>query len=84
MMDLHAEIRRILLALLCVSILVIGAVSAAPTTELRIVKIGADGVTVLNETTVDYRWMEENLPVLGDGVTHYYHQGPVFEGDKWD
>jgi hypothetical protein len=28
--------------------------------------------------------MEKNLPVLGDGVTHYYHQGPVFEGDKWD
>ena len=22
--------------------------------------------------------------MLGDGVTHYYHQGPVFEGDKWD
>ena len=28
--------------------------------------------------------MEEHLPVLGDGTTHYYHQGPVFEGDKWD
>jgi hypothetical protein len=22
--------------------------------------------------------MESNLPVYGDGVTHYYHQGPVF------
>jgi len=72
-----------LLALLCVSMLA-GAASAAPTTELHITKIAGDGVTVLDEMTVDYRWMEENLPVLGDGVTHYYHQGPVFEGDKWD
>jgi hypothetical protein len=22
--------------------------------------------------------MEANLPVMGDGITHYYHQGPVF------
>jgi hypothetical protein len=28
--------------------------------------------------------MEDNLPVRGDGVTHYYHQGPVFQGDMWD
>ena len=72
-----------LLTLLCVSMLAVAA-SAAPTTGLHVAKIAADGQTVLNETTVDYRWMEENLPVLGDGVTHYYHQGPVFEGDKWD
>jgi len=72
-----------LLALFCVSMLAVAA-SAAPTTELHVVKIAPDGVTVLNETTVDYHWMETNLPVLGDGVTHYYHQGPVFEGEKWD
>ena len=72
-----------LLALLCVSMLA-GAADAAPTTELHVAKIASDGVTVINETTVDYRWMEKNLPVLGDGATHYYHQGPVFEGDKWD
>jgi len=72
-----------LLALLCVSMLA-GAASAAPTTELHVAKIASDGVTIINETTVDYRWMEKNLPVLGDGATHYYHQGPVFEGDKWD
>ena len=34
--------------------------------------------TVIAEKTVDYTWMEENLPVWGDGITHYYHQGPVF------
>ncbi len=80
---MRTQLPWMLLALLCVSMLAVAA-SAAPTTGLHIVKIAADGVTVINETTVDYRWMEENLPVLGDGVTHYYHQGPVFEGDKWD
>jgi hypothetical protein len=58
--------------------------AASPTTGVHIVKLAADGVTVLNETTVDYRWMETNLPVLGDGVTHYYHQGPIFTGDPWN
>ena len=57
---------------------------ADPTTSLTVTEFGPDGTTVLNTTTVDYRWLEANLPVLGDGVTHYYHQGPVFEGDKWD
>ena len=56
----------------------------AATTELHVVRYAADGVTILNETTVGYRWLEENLPAQGDGVTHYYHQGPVFEGDKWN
>jgi len=58
--------------------------AASPTTGVHIVKLAADGVTVLNETTVDYRWMEAHLPVQGDGVTHYYHQGPVFTGDPWN
>jgi hypothetical protein len=57
---------------------------AEPTTSLTITEIAPDGTTVLNSTTVDYRWLEQHLPVFGDGVTHYYHQGPVFEGDKWD
>lgn len=62
-------------------------VQAAPTDSVYVVKLGDNGTTVLNETTVDYQWMETNLPVLGDGVTHYYHQGPVFAEDKetqWD
>jgi hypothetical protein len=53
------------------------------TTELRIVKYANDRTTILNETTVDYHWLEKNLPVQGDGVTRYYHQGPVFEG-AWE
>ena len=69
---------------LCILLALAAPAAASSTTELHVVRYAADGVTVLDETTVDYRWMEENLPVLGDGVTHYYHQGPVFEGDKWD
>jgi hypothetical protein len=60
---------------------------AAPSTAVHVVKYAADGITILNETTVTYQWMEANLPVLGDGKTHYYHQGPVFVDDKegqWD
>jgi len=63
------------------------AASAAPTTAVHVVKYAAGGTTVLNETTITYQWMEANLPVQGDGKTHYYHQGPVFVDDKegqWD
>ncbi|PKL61565.1 MAG: hypothetical protein CVV31_10850 [Methanomicrobiales archaeon HGW-Methanomicrobiales-2] len=69
---------------LCVLLALAAPATAAPTTELHVVRYAADGVTVLDETTVDYRWMEANLPVQGDGTTHYYHQGPVFEGDPWN
>ena len=71
--------------------LVATTVSAPPalavigaTTEVHLVKYAEDGSTVLEEKTVSYEWLENNLPVQGDGVTHYYHQGPVFEGDRWD
>jgi hypothetical protein len=60
------------------------AQAAGATTELQIVRYAADGATILEETTISYQWMEANLPVYGDGVTHYFHQGPVFEGDMWD
>lgn len=71
----------ILMFLLFVSATTVQAVE--PTTEVHVVKYAEDG-TILDETTVTYQWMEANLPIYGDGVTHYYHQGPVFEGDKWD
>ena len=58
--------------------------AAEPTTSVQIVKYAQDDTTVLAEETVSYQWMEDNLPVYGDGTTHYYHQGPVFEGDMWD
>jgi hypothetical protein len=58
--------------------------AAGATSTLHIVKYQNDKRTVQSEKTVDYKWMEANLPVHGDGVTHYYHQGPVFDGDAWD
>ncbi len=58
--------------------------AAGVTTSVHLVKYETDGLTVSAERTVDYQWMEKNLPVIGDGQTHYYHQGPVFEGDPWD
>jgi hypothetical protein len=64
-----------------------GTVQAAPTSEVHLVKFSEDSETKLCDTYVNYQWMEENLPVYGDGVTHYYHQGPVFVDDpegRWD
>jgi hypothetical protein len=66
--------------------LLCSAASSAPTTELTVMAIAPDG-TVLNRTPITCQWMETNLPVQGDGVTHYYHQGPVFVESKegqWD
>jgi hypothetical protein len=56
--------------------------AGAASTELTVVRYGADG-GVAAEETVTYEWMEANLPVQGDGKTHYYHQGPIFEG-AWE
>ncbi|MDD5511051.1 MAG: hypothetical protein PHI12_09610 [Dehalococcoidales bacterium] len=59
--------------------------AADPTTSVTITRYDTDGVTVLDQETVDYEWMEANLPVLGNGITHYYHQGPTFDTDNmWD
>jgi hypothetical protein len=71
---------------LLLALLAIGPVMSAPTTGVKVVAFDPNG-SVLAELTVDYRWMEANLPVLGDGKTHYYHQGPVFTNDtgaRWD
>ncbi len=75
------------LALILAFCLACTGVMAAPTSSLHIMKIGPDGNTTVNETTVTVQWLEKNLPVQGDGKTHYYHQGPVFVDDKegqWD
>ena len=53
----------------------------AATTQLHIVKYANDGTTILSEKTLTYQEMESSLPVQGDGVTHYYNQGPVFVDD---
>ena len=59
--------------------------AAKPVPEIRIVKYAEDGVTVLAEKTVDYRWMEENLDVIGDGKTVYKFEGITNKPDDvWD
>jgi hypothetical protein len=66
---------------------ILAAPVAGASTQVHIVLYAADGYTILNETTVDYLWMEANLPVRGDGTTSYYLQGPVFvdnPADRWN
>ena len=74
----------ILAMLLCIAIAGLSASVQATTTEVDVVKYASDDTTILDATTVNYTWMEANLLVEGDGVTHYYHQGPIFVGDSWD
>ncbi|NQE54707.1 hypothetical protein C5S29_14045 [ANME-1 cluster archaeon GoMg3.2] len=82
--------RRTLWVMLCVGIGLLFLalpvlVAAATTTEVHVVKYASDGTTVLNETMVNYTWLEANLQVYGDETTHYYHQGPTFnDSDPWD
>ena len=64
------------------------AVAADPTTSLTVTKHDADG-NVIGTQTVTYQWMEANLPVYGDGMTHYYCEGPNFDPTRtletlWD
>jgi hypothetical protein len=72
----------------CVVLLFLLLPVQAYTTEVHVVKYAPDGVTILNETTVDYTWMRDNLPIMdednlnGTKYTHHYFQGPVFE-DEW-
>jgi len=67
--------------LLFVAVHFLACPATAATTSLHIEKIAGDGTTVLSSRDVDVAWLEANLPVIGDGVTHYYHQGPVFIDD---
>ncbi len=76
--------RKYILIFLFTSAMICSAVTAV-TTSLHIVRYANDGTTILNETTKTYQWLESNLPVLGDGVTHFYSQGPTFNNsDVWD
>ena len=68
---------------LSIGLILLALPAHAYTTEVRVVKFASDGVSIINETTVNYSWMEANLPVQGNGISHYYFQGPVFE-DEWE
>ena len=68
------------LAFVFMIVLLPGFALAAPTTSLTVRKVAVDGTFILAEKVVDYVWLMDphNIPVMGDGVIHYYHQGPVF------
>jgi len=68
-----------LLALL--PMLMISSLASAETTSLTITRLASDRKTVLAQETFDYTWLMENVKVMGNGTTHYYHQGPVFVDD---
>ena len=53
--------------------------------KLHIIKYAGDGTTVINETYVDYNYMENNLPVIGDGTTAYKFEGLTLNASNlWD
>jgi PKD repeat protein len=82
--SLYRDIGTAALVLGLLLLLVLPA-SAAPTTEVHLVKYASDNTTVLAEKTVSADWMSKNLPILGDGTIHYYHQGPTFDpANLWD
>jgi len=75
----------LLLALLVPVFPVQSVLAAGATSSVHVVKYAENGITVVDEQTVNYQWMEKNLPKFGDGVTHYYLQGPSFDPDNlWD
>jgi hypothetical protein len=53
------------------------------TTSVKIIKLAPDGITKLSETTISYETMKNTLPVQGDGITHYWTQGPSYLDENW-
>jgi|WetSurMetagenome_2_1015567.scaffolds.fasta_scaffold03562_6 hypothetical protein len=70
--------RWFLVLVFCCLFSLLSTPAAAATTQVHIVKFASDNITIINQTTITYQAMEKNLPVQGDGITHYYLQGPVF------
>ncbi|KQC04692.1 MAG: hypothetical protein APR55_06265, partial [Methanolinea sp. SDB] len=63
----------------------IGVEPFVPPASVHIIKYDTDGVTILDETNVTVEWMEQNLDVIGDGVTVYKLQGITNDPtDLWD
>jgi PKD repeat protein len=77
--------RRLAAIVLLAALLIALPAAAAQTTSLSVVRYGWDNRTVAESVTVDIAWMEAHLPVMGDGVTPYYFQGPTFApANLWD
>ena len=78
--------RSMILAMLLCIVMVSSAVpvQATATTEVEVIKYAANNYsTVVNSTTLNYSQMEDLFTVQGNGVTHYFHQGPIFT-DEWN
>ena len=73
--------RRYALPVFLLLIIILVVPVTANTTHVTVTKLADDNLTVIDQQTVSYQWMRDHLPVLGDGTTHYYHQGPVFIDD---
>jgi hypothetical protein len=62
--------------------------AAGVTTSITVTKLANDGTTVLDNVTITVAQMmagSPELPIYGDGVTHYYFQGPSFDlNNMWD
>ena len=81
-MELFFNTKRYLLFItLFTVILTFTTPALAATSQIHVVKYANDGTTILAEKTLTYQEMESTLPVQGDGLTHYYLQGPVFVDD---
>ena len=61
--------------------------TAPPIPKVRIVKYAEDQITIIDEITVDYLWMENEesgLDVIGDGTTVYRYGYTNNPDDVWD
>lgn len=85
--------RGTLLTILCVVALLASILPAAlpaqaegsGTTTLTITKYAPDGVTVLDEVTIDCATMASTIDVKGDETTHRFMQGPTMDDTNlWD
>lgn len=82
------------ITLVCILMLSIFPLAISPvlaadvTTSITVTKLANDGTTVLDQVTVTVAEMmagTPDLPIYGDGVTHYYFQGPTFDSENmWD
>ncbi|GAB7016382.1 hypothetical protein JCM10550A_17500 [Methanogenium cariaci] len=74
-------------SLLCIFLIGLVILPVMATTEIVTVARYAPGSSEpACEESFTIAWMEKNLPVMGDGTTHYYLQGPVFDEseDPWN
>lgn len=77
-----------MLVVSAMSLVIAPAMAADVTTSVTVTKLANDGTTVLDQVTVTVEEMmagSPELPIYGDGETHYYFQGPTFDLENmWD